>query len=203
MLSAGNVTLDAQGNANAVFIFQIGSTPHYPGQHPGGSCGRRPGQERLLAGRQFGDSRHELYLQRNDHGTAMQSLWIPAPACKAEHWPATPQSHWTATRLYRALTMMRILQQWPIAGHLAGPGSNSVQATQFGGIFAMSSDSHAPLGSVVVMLFDGGCGLRLALRRSRLAQEPARPEMGVVRRIFFFPSRRRCSMACFRWDCCR
>jgi len=26
MLSAGNVTLDAQGNANAVFIFQIGST---------------------------------------------------------------------------------------------------------------------------------------------------------------------------------
>jgi hypothetical protein len=26
MLSGGNVTLDAQGNANAVFIFQIGST---------------------------------------------------------------------------------------------------------------------------------------------------------------------------------
>jgi len=26
MLSAGNVTLDAQGNANAVFIFQVGST---------------------------------------------------------------------------------------------------------------------------------------------------------------------------------
>jgi len=26
MLSAGNVTLDAQGDANAVFIFQIGST---------------------------------------------------------------------------------------------------------------------------------------------------------------------------------
>jgi hypothetical protein len=26
MLSAGNVTLDGQGNANAVFIFQIGST---------------------------------------------------------------------------------------------------------------------------------------------------------------------------------
>ena len=26
MLSVGNVTLDAQGNANAVFIFQIGST---------------------------------------------------------------------------------------------------------------------------------------------------------------------------------
>src|ERR1700726_5078131 len=26
MLSAGNVTLDAQGNANAVFIFQIGAT---------------------------------------------------------------------------------------------------------------------------------------------------------------------------------
>jgi hypothetical protein len=26
MLAAGNVTLDAQGNANAVFIFQIGST---------------------------------------------------------------------------------------------------------------------------------------------------------------------------------
>ena len=26
MLSSGNVTLDAQGNANAVFIFQIGST---------------------------------------------------------------------------------------------------------------------------------------------------------------------------------
>src|SRR6202035_5215971 len=26
MLSAGTVTLDAQGNANAVFIFQIGST---------------------------------------------------------------------------------------------------------------------------------------------------------------------------------
>jgi hypothetical protein len=26
LLSAGNVTLDAQGNANAVFIFQIGST---------------------------------------------------------------------------------------------------------------------------------------------------------------------------------
>src|SRR4029077_9946775 len=26
MLSTGNVTLDAQGNANAVFIFQIGST---------------------------------------------------------------------------------------------------------------------------------------------------------------------------------
>jgi hypothetical protein len=25
MLSAGNVTLDAQGNANAVFIFQVGS----------------------------------------------------------------------------------------------------------------------------------------------------------------------------------
>ena len=26
MLSGGNVTLDAQGNANAIFIFQIGST---------------------------------------------------------------------------------------------------------------------------------------------------------------------------------
>jgi hypothetical protein len=26
MLSGGNVTLDAQGNANAVFIFQIGTT---------------------------------------------------------------------------------------------------------------------------------------------------------------------------------
>jgi hypothetical protein len=26
MLSAGNVTLDAQGDANAVFIFQVGST---------------------------------------------------------------------------------------------------------------------------------------------------------------------------------
>ncbi len=62
ILSVGNVTLDAQGNANAVFIFQIAIHAHNAQEHAGSPCRRSSSQECLLASFQFGDSRHEFHL---------------------------------------------------------------------------------------------------------------------------------------------
>ena len=56
LLSSGSVTLDAQGDPNAVFIFQIGSTL-ITGSNTRPGHQRRPGLQRLLAGRLLRDAR--------------------------------------------------------------------------------------------------------------------------------------------------
>ena len=65
MLSAGNVTLDAQGNANAVFIFQVGSTLTRAGKHAGHSAGGA--RQRTCFGRLTArHSRNQFHFQ-GDH----------------------------------------------------------------------------------------------------------------------------------------
>ena len=55
-ISSGDLTLDAQGDANAVFIFQMASTPYHD-IRPGGDLERRRQVfKRLLAGGEFGDA---------------------------------------------------------------------------------------------------------------------------------------------------
>ena len=62
----GALTLDGGGDPNAVFIFQAGSTLTTGSASSGQPDQRRPGMQRLLAGRQLGDARHRLDVPRND-----------------------------------------------------------------------------------------------------------------------------------------
>ena len=68
MLSAGNVTLDAQGNPNATWIFQMGSTLTTIGRDSGHPGWRSQGRQYLLAGWQFGHSWNDIDLQREHPG---------------------------------------------------------------------------------------------------------------------------------------
>jgi len=71
MLSAGQVFLDGQGDPNAVFIFQIGSTLTTFGRHAGCPDRWNPGEERLLAGFNVGHAGNQLHLRGNDPGAAV------------------------------------------------------------------------------------------------------------------------------------
>ena len=64
MALTGTVTLDAQGDPNAVFIFQAGSTLITASNSTVAPDQRRPGLQRVLAGRQLGDARHRTRLRR-------------------------------------------------------------------------------------------------------------------------------------------
>ena len=67
-ITSVDLTLDAQGNPNAVWIFQMADHTHR-GNRPSGNSGRRrPGPQHLLAGRQFSDSGNDLCLQREHTG---------------------------------------------------------------------------------------------------------------------------------------
>ena len=68
LLSSGAVTLDAQGDPNAVFIFQIGSTLKTGSNTRGPGHQRRPGLQRLLAGRLLRDAGDGHGLRGHDHG---------------------------------------------------------------------------------------------------------------------------------------
>ena len=64
---SGDLTLDAQGNPNAVFVFQAGSTLTTGSGEP--SAHRRGASlQRVLAGRQLGDDRHEQRVRRKHLG---------------------------------------------------------------------------------------------------------------------------------------
>src|ERR1700680_3202979 len=69
LLSAGSVTLDAQGNPNAVFIFQIGSDPDHRVKHKRLAHQWRAGLQCLLEGRILGHTRDRHALRRNHHGS--------------------------------------------------------------------------------------------------------------------------------------
>ena len=71
MLSAGNVTLDAQGDVNAVFIIPGGIDTDHDRRHAGHSGGRGSGQERFLADRQLRYSGNELDLPGKYHVIAI------------------------------------------------------------------------------------------------------------------------------------
>ena len=58
------LVLDGEGNPNAVFIFQTDSTLITGSASVIELHQRRPGMQRLLAGRQLGDARHRLDLRR-------------------------------------------------------------------------------------------------------------------------------------------
>ena len=65
---SGTLTLDAQGDPNAVFVFQVASdADHRVGQQRQHDQ-RRYGMQCVLAGRQFRDVGHEFGVPRNDHG---------------------------------------------------------------------------------------------------------------------------------------
>ena len=60
----GTVTLNAQGDPDAVFIFQAGSTLTTASGSPGQPDQRRPGVQRLLAGGKLSNSRDRLGVPR-------------------------------------------------------------------------------------------------------------------------------------------
>ena len=59
-VSSGDLVLDAHGDANGVFIFQIASTLTTTGGRQGGQC--------FLAGWHLSNAGHDLGVQRNHHG---------------------------------------------------------------------------------------------------------------------------------------
>ena len=70
-ISSGDLTLDAQGDANAVFIFQMGSTLTTTAGRQVILSRRRQGGQHLLAGRQFGDAGNDLGLQGQHPGLGL------------------------------------------------------------------------------------------------------------------------------------
>ena len=68
LLSSGSVVLDAQGDPNAVFIFQIGSTLTTGSNTTVQLDQRRAGLQRLLAGRLVSHARNRNALRRDRHG---------------------------------------------------------------------------------------------------------------------------------------
>ena len=83
----GTLTLDAQGDPNAAFIFQIADTlitasasnKRQPDQ-------RRPGLQRLLAGRQLSHARHHLNVQ-GDVDMALTSITVATGTVVEGMWP--------------------------------------------------------------------------------------------------------------------
>ena len=67
-ISAGDLTLDARGDTNAVFIFQMASTLTTTSGRQVILKRRRQGGEHLLAGRQFRDPGNDLRLQGQHPG---------------------------------------------------------------------------------------------------------------------------------------
>ena len=67
-ISSGDLTLDAQGDANAVFIFQMASTLTTTSGRAGDPERWRQVFERLLAGGELGDARNDVRIQGHDHG---------------------------------------------------------------------------------------------------------------------------------------
>jgi hypothetical protein len=65
---SGTVTLNGQGNPDAVFIFQVASTLITGLGQPRQGHQRRPGLPRVLAGRQLRDAGHDVLVQGHDHG---------------------------------------------------------------------------------------------------------------------------------------
>ena len=63
----GTLTLDAQGDPNAVFIFQIGSDPHHGIEQQRRTDQWRGRVQRLLADRQLCDPRNWHQLRRDRH----------------------------------------------------------------------------------------------------------------------------------------
>ena len=64
----GTVTLDAQNDPNAVFIFQAGSTLITASNSTVALINGAQAVQRLLAGRQLGDARHEHHVRRHRDG---------------------------------------------------------------------------------------------------------------------------------------
>ena len=67
-ITSGDLTLDALGDANAVFVFQMASTLTTTVSRQIILAGKRQSRQHLLAGRQFGDPRRLLRLQGEHPG---------------------------------------------------------------------------------------------------------------------------------------
>ena len=96
----GALTLNGGGNPNAVFVFQAGSTLT-TASAAGQPDQRRPGLQRLLAGRQLRDARHRLHLPRNDHRPDQHHASPPARRSTDGCSPGTAPSRSTRTRSRR------------------------------------------------------------------------------------------------------
>ena len=70
---------------------------HRLGQ-PRAPARRRPGLQRVLAGRQLGDDRNVDELQRKHPGPEPRSRSPTAPPCREGRWPATEPSRSTTTK---------------------------------------------------------------------------------------------------------
>ncbi len=96
MLSAGNVTLDAQGDVNAVFIFQVASTLTTIGSTQVVLAG---GAQARNVFWQTGRPWARTHFSRGPSWLCNPSRCRPVPRLKAGHWHAMARSLWTATRL--------------------------------------------------------------------------------------------------------
>ncbi len=78
VMSSSGLTLDGEGDPNALFVFQVGTTLINREQRVGHHDQRSAGLQRLLAGRQLRHAGHRHDLQREHRGAGQRHAHHPA-----------------------------------------------------------------------------------------------------------------------------